>query len=419
MKIAVIGYGLEGRAAEKYWKAKGADVEIRDISLGADYLEHLNDFDIIIRSPGIRPDQLTSRGIDPLKISSSTQEVLRHSPAPIIGVTGTKGKGTTATLIAKILATAGKRVWLGGNIGRPAYDFLPEVKADDVVVLELSSFQLMDITRSPHIAVCVMIAPEHLDWHLAMNEYTEAKGNIFRFQRPGDLAVYKNDDINAAKLAGYSHGEQVGYGAEPGAVVHNGFIMIDEIEIIKTSEIALIGPHNLENICAAVTATWKLVNNNPLPIRQVIAGFTGLPHRLQLTREFNAVRYYDDSFATTPETTIAAINAFAGPKLLILGGSDKGVTYGALAQAVQDGNVIHALLIGDMAPVIAAELRAVGFEHFTEVLWAGMPALVELCRKLTEPGDVVLLSPGCASFGLFKDYKDRAQQYNAAVKALT
>lgn len=418
MKIAVIGYGLEGRAAETYYKAKGAQVEIRDISLGKDYLDNLNEFDIIVRSPGIRPDQLTSRGIDPLKISSSTHEILRHSPAPIVGVTGTKGKGTTSTLIAKILATAGKRVWLGGNIGRPAYDFLPEVKVEDVVVLELSSFQLMDVTRSPHIAVCLMIAPEHLDWHLVMDEYTEAKGNLFRFQRPGDIAVYKNDDVNAVKLASYSKGEHLPYGEEPGAVVHNGAIMIGGLEIIKTSEIALVGPHNLENICAAVTATWKLVDFNPQPIRQVIAGFTGLPHRLQLTRELDGVRYYDDSFATTPETAIAAIRSFSAPKVMILGGSDKGVTYGALAQAVQDGNVIHALLIGDMAPVLAAELRAVGYEHFTEVLWAGMPALVQLCRKLTEPGDVVLLSPGCASFGLFKDYKDRAAQFNEAVEVL-
>lgn len=418
MKVAIIGYGVEGKSAQRYWLAKGDQVTIRDVKNGPDYLDDLEAFDVVVRTPGLRPDELISRGVEPAKITSVVAETLAESPALVIGVTGTKGKGTTSTLITKILQAAGNKVWLGGNIGTPPLDFLAQVAADDIIVLELSSYQLMDLQQSPQIAVGLMLAPDHLNWHRDMDEYVEAKSSIFRYQEAGDLAIYKAGDKLSAGIAGYSAGQRVPYGASPGAQVRDGYVEIEGVRIISVAHVGLRGPHNLENICAAVTATWELAGRDARLMRTSIATFTGLEHRLETVRLLNGVTYVDDSFATTPETAMAAIHSFAEPKVIILGGSDKGASYSELALAVADGNVIHALLIGDTAAAIAAALREVGYDHFTLVTWQGMDALVQTCRQITEPGDVVLLSTACASFGLFKDYKDRAEQFARAVKAL-
>ena len=418
MNVAIIGYGVEGKSAEAYWLAKGDHVTIRDAKDGPDYLDNLDQFDLIVRTPSLRPDELTQRGIDPAKITSVVAETLAESPALIIGVTGTKGKGTTSTLIAKILQAAGNKVWLGGNIGIAPLDFLPQVSADDIIVLELSSYQLMDLRVSPQIAVCLMLAPDHLNWHRDMAEYIEAKSSIFRYQEAGDLAIYKAGDELATKISGYSSGQHLPYGSAPGAEIRDGQVVIGGVNIIAVGQVGLRGPHNLENICAAVTATWELVGHDPEPVRAAIAAFAGLEHRLEIVRMLGGVTYVDDSFATTPETAMAAIKSFTEPKVMILGGSDKGASYGELARAVASGNVIHVLLIGDTAAAIADALRDVGYDHFTLVQWQGMKALVETCRQITEPGDFVLLSTACASFGLFSNYKDRGEQFAAAVRQI-
>ncbi|HSX02084.1 MAG TPA: UDP-N-acetylmuramoyl-L-alanine--D-glutamate ligase [Candidatus Saccharimonadia bacterium] len=438
--VAIIGYGIEGQAAAKYWADEGARIIICDADAelkvpkqyaaalgpnahgpGVGYLAQLGAMDLIVRSPGTRPDAILaanprSPGLAG-RITSGTREFFAQCPAPIIGVTGTKGKGTTSTLIARILEAAGRTVWLGGNIGRPALEFLSQVREDHLVVLELSSFQLLDLEQSPEVAVCLMIAPEHLNWHTDMAEYVAAKGNIFAHQRADDLAVYKAGDARAIELAKLSAGQRLPYGAEPGAVVANGAVVIDGAKVCDVAEVALVGAHNLENVCAAVTATWELVGHDPAPIRAAITSFTGLPHRLELAGEVAGVRYYDDSFSTTPDAAIAAIKAFAEPKVIILGGSDKGANFTRLAQAVEHGGVIHALLIGETAAQLEAALRRAGFTHFTTG-FTDMPHLIETCYHITEPGDVVLLSPACASFGLFTDYKARGDQFKAAVQQL-
>jgi UDP-N-acetylmuramoylalanine--D-glutamate ligase len=389
--------------------------------LGGEYLNKLGDMDLIVRAPGIRPDAILAA--NPMfpglanRITSATREFLKHCPATVIGVTGTKGKGTTSSLIARMVEATGKRVWLGGNIGRSPLDFLAEVKPDDVVVLELSSFQLMDCRRSPQIAVCLMIAPEHLNWHTDMAEYVDAKSNLFRYQSEDGLAIFKTGDRQSAKIAKVSPGRKVGYGAAPGAEVVGDKIMIDGIAICRTDQVALPGPHNLENICAAITAVWELIDRRPEPIRAVVTSFAGLEHRLEFVAEVDGVKYYDDSFATTPETAIAAIRSFPQSKVMILGGSDKGARYDELAKVVENEGVIHTLLIGDTAPKLEAALRKAGFTHLTAGL-TDMRKMVETCYHITEPGDVVLLSPACASFGLFKNYKDRGEQFKTCVQEL-
>lgn len=435
-----MGFGVEGRSAFAYWRSAGAEITICDANpklkvpggaqtrLGPEYLTGLESFDLIVRSPGVRPPEIMAANpnLQPEKITSVTREFLAKCPSPVIGVTGTKGKGTTATLIAKILEAAGRKVWLGGNIGRPALDFLADVKPTDYAVLELSSFQLIDATQSPQTGVILMIAPDHQNWHADMREYVAAKGNLVRFQAANHMVVYNAQNRFSSDLAQLSQGRKVPYAVgqstagnrqdEAGAYIKGGQIWMDKIPICSTGEVRLLGRHNLENVCAAVAATWPVVQD-PAPIKRAIAAFTGLPHRLESVGEVGGVRYIDDSFSVVPDAAMAAIRSFAEPKVVVLGGSDKGAEFEALARTVKDSNVKACLVIGEVAPKIAAALDAAGFSDYVTGL-SDMPGVLRAAAVAAAPGDVVLLSPGCASFGLFRDYKDRGERFKAAVSAL-
>lgn len=447
MKIAILGYDVEGKASYAYFKAQGHDLTICDqnpdlevpdgasTQLGPDYLHDLDRFDLLVRTPGLKPSLILEQNPTVAeKITSATNEFFKAVPTPnIIGITGTKGKGTTSTLISRILQASGKKVFLGGNIGVPALGFLPEVTADDWVVLELSSFQLIDLKYSPHIAVCLMIVPEHLNWHKDMAEYLDAKRQLFIHQTEKDLTVYNAGNHNSIELAQSSHAQKIWYRVDTtssantpalaseslhqGSYVRNDSIYMKGVEICKTTELALLGAHNWQNVCAAIAATWDAVGHNLEVIRSVVTTFKGLEHRLELVRTLNGVRYYDDSFGTTPETAIVAIQAFKEPKVVILGGSDKGTTFDELAQVVKDGNVRHVILIGDTAPKIETALLSAGFTAYVPG-GENMTDIVDVAHRLAQPGDVVLLSTGCASFGLFQNYKDRAAKFVAAVQAL-
>lgn len=338
----------------------------------------------------------------------------------IIGVTGTKGKGTTATLIHLMLKAAGFNPHLGGNIGTSVLDLLPEAKSDDDwVVLELSSFQLFYFPYSPHISICLKIVPEHLDWHPSLEDYIEAKANIFRHQTEEDVAIYFAGNRYSEQIAGYSAGQKVPYFAPPGAQAKDeGVIVVgpDEKEVIMTEDIKLIGDHNLENVCAAVTAYYQ-ISQDLEPAQEVLSTFAGLEHRLEFVREVDGVKYYDDSFGTTPDTAVVAIRSFVEPKILILGGSDKGIPFDPLADEVAKARVKHVIAIGQTGHVIAELLRKRGFKDITEGL-TSMSQIVSKAHEVAEPGDVVLLSTACASFGMFRDYKDRGEQFKQAVLKL-
>lgn len=431
MKIAVVGYGVEGQSSVKYWLDKGADVTVcdrnTDISpepnikrkLGADYLQGLDQFDVIVRSAGIHPGEILR--VNPnvkSKITTVINEFIKVCPTRnIIGITGTKGKGTTSTLTAKMLEASGKQVFLGGNIGTSPLDFLPQITAESWVVLELSSFQLFDLQNSPHIAACLMIMPEHLNWHADETDYYNAKKQLFAYQGKEDVAIYYGPNQVSKQIASTSRGKIIPYFEAPGAVAQNGNIIINDQIICKTDELKLLGEHNWQNVCAAITIVWQITQNVET-IREVLTTFTGLPHRLEFVRELNNVRFYDDSFGTTPETAIVAIKAFEQPKVIILGGSDKGTAFTSLAQTVKEHNVRHAVLIGQTAPTIQKALQKVGFTSVSTDV-NNMQAVVKLATQNAQPGDVVLLSPACASFGMFKDYKDRAAQFRDAVLKLS
>lgn len=433
MKVAILGFADQGRAAYEYWKSDNditicdsrEDIELPsgvESQLGKNFLDNLERFELIIRgAPSIHPISIIDANSPAImgKVTTVTNEFFRVCPTKnIIGITGTKGKGTTSTLIAKILEAARKKVHLGGNIGTPPLDMLKaSIKSEDWVVLELANFQLIDIRYSPHIAVCLMVVPEHLDWHSDINEYLAAKQQLFAHQSADDLAIYYAKSRNSRLIASTSPGVKIPYMKAPGATVNDDLIIIDGQTVCHTSELKLLGRHNWQNVCAAITAVW-VITQDIEAMRSVLTSFSGLEHRLEFVLESNDVEYYDDSFGTTPETAIVAIQAFDRPKVVILGGSDKGAGFEKLAQTVKDGNVREVLTIGKTGPVIGQALLHHGFQNISEG-GRTMSEIVANASRLAQPGDVVLLSTACASFDMFENYKDRGEQFRQAVQALS
>ncbi len=430
MKIAILGFGKQGRSAYEYW-CEGNEITVCDENkelslpddvqsqLGGDYLHGLADFDLIVRSPSVHPKDIVAANSAAIleKVTTVTNEFFKVCPTKnIIGITGTKGKGTTSTLVAKMLEADGRSVHLGGNIGTPPLDMLKAgIKADDWVVLELANFQLIDLKYSPHIAVCLMVVPEHLDWHADSDEYFTSKNQLFRYQTADDYAIFYAENEVSKRIANTGAGQKIPYMETPGARVSDNNIMVDDQTVCPVNDVKLLGQHNLQNICAAVTAVWQITQNVEA-IHSVLTTFSGLEHRLELVRELDGVRYYNDSFGTAPETAIVAIQAFEEPKVIILGGSDKGADYGKLAKVVAKSNIRKVLLIGEQAGRIGKALSAAGV---TDTMPGGttIDEIVATARGQAQPGDVILFSPACASFDMFKNYQDRGDKFKAAVLA--
>lgn len=427
MKIAIAGYGAEGRSNYEYFKTRG-DVTIvderevlenvpRDVStiLGPGAFGKMRGFDLVVRTAGLAPHKIKTDS----KIWSATNEFFANCPAPIIGVTGTKGKGTTASLIASILRATGKTAHLVGNIGVPPLDELGGISPDHVVVYELSSFQLWDIEKSPHVAVVLMIEPDHLDVHPDFENYVEAKKNIVRFQTSNDVVVYRPTDSNSRMIGESSLAEKRPYGVDAFAHSKDGSFWYGDRQLFPLSSLKLPGAHNIENACAAINAVMAIFpEGDSAAIERGIGDFTGLPHRLKFVEEIDGVKYYDDSIATTPGSAIAAIQAFPEPKIMILGGSSKGADFTQVAKVAQESNVSHVVLIGAEAAVIKRAFAGtdIPLTNLGEVV--SMTEIVQTARDRAPSGSVVILSPACASFGMFKSYSDRGDQFVGAVQRL-
>lgn len=427
MKIAIAGYGVEGKANYAYWSQDPSnDITIVDESetpttslpegvptiLGPGAFEQLADFDLIIRTAGLAPHKIATNG----RVWSATNEFFAKCPAPIIGVTGSKGKGTTSSLIASILKAAGKKVWLLGNIGQPSLDALADITANDIVVYELSSFQLWDIEKSPQTAVVLFIEQEHLDIHIDMDDYVAAKGNIARFQTADDLIIYDVENHYSRDIASLSSGVRVGYPSDTTAHVKDGYFWNGEQQLCSVEKLSIKGQHNIQNAIAAIDAVWQFTQD-PAAIAEGLFAFMGLPHRLAYVASIDGVDYYDDSIATTPASAMAALRAFTVPKTIILGGSSKGSDFRELAQEMKRHDV-NALLIGDEAQRLAEAFDAADFTNYEIIPYTTMEALVGRAREKAQMGSVVLLSPAAASFGLFQNYVDRGNQFIDAVKQL-
>lgn len=433
MKVALVGFEVEGRAAYAYWAKLGAEITVCDQDpnkkvpegaerqLGDDYLKNLDRFDVVWRTAGLNPDKIIAEnpGIED-KITTTINEFLRVCPTKnVIGLTGTKGKGTTSTLITEMLRAAGKDVHLGGNIGVSPFDFLPKLTAESWVVLELSSYQLADLRTAPHTAVCLMMQADHLTWHGSMEKYVDAKRRLFVCQKSDDYAIYFAQNEMSRDVASSGPAIKVPYYAEPGAIVQDGEIRIGDQTICRTDEIKLPGKHNWQNACAAITALWQTIQT-PDAMCEVLRTFPGLPHRIELVRELDGVRYYNDSYASAPLATQVALEAVPGPKIMILGGFERNVPLDELVAAIADhADDIRTLLIwGASGNRLADELRAGDFTNFKLSDAKTMPDMVAEARTATQPGDAVVLSPGFASFDMFKNFEDRGKQFRAAVEAL-
>jgi UDP-N-acetylmuramoylalanine--D-glutamate ligase len=431
MKIAIAGYGVEGKANYEYFSKRYPDAEFTIVDegmlnaaalpghvqtlTGEGVFERLNGFDIVIRTAGLSPYKIVTDG----KVWSGTNEFFKECPAHIIGVTGSKGKGTTSSLIASILEADGHKVWLVGNIGVPALDLLDQISKDDIVVYELSSFQLWDVERSPQTAVVLFIEQEHLDVHKDMADYVGAKGNIARFQDPSDRLIYWVGNQYVDSIVDQSHSQRIPFPDKATAHIGEGDFWYGEQRLVGTDILRIRGQHNQSNALAAINAVWPLLNDTA-SIAAGLGSFTGLPHRLQYVATVHDIEFYDDSIATTPTSAIVGMQTFdaSKPIVLILGGSYKGSDFTELTQQVIARGNVTVLLIGAEADRIKDAFVLAGFDKYQVVQPQTMTAIVDEAVRRSSAGGVVLLSPAAASFGLFKNYADRGDQFIAAVKAL-
>lgn len=444
MKIALIGFGLEAKSAYDYFKSidQNNTFEIYDenpkskieLPNGVKFFGDFHNFskiqaDLIVRTPAVNPSRLPKNA----KITSVTNLFFEKCPAPIIGVTGSKGKGTVSSFIAEILRAAGLKVYLVGNIGLPALNELSEIQKDDAVIYELSSFQLWDAQKSPHIAVLNNLEVDHLDVHDGFEDYVAAKMNIAKNQTENDFFIFNAENPivlkNVENLKVQLKAElQPFQDYNLAHIKENHFLWGDEV-LFETDILKIPGEHNQKNACAAMIATFDFLREKGFEIEEIfdfwregLSKFTGLPHRLKFVREFEGVRFYDDSIATTPGSAIAALNSFEKPKILILGGSNKGADLSELIEKIAkmpEQELRKVILMGAESEKLAQKLISSRFERFINLgTKTNMQEVVKTAFENAKSGDVVILSPAHASFDMFKSYVDRGEQFVENVNLL-
>ena len=433
MNIAVLGGGVEGKALKKYFTSHGHHVQIFDNFKDEDVKNfQLSDFDQVFRSPSVRPLDKSW--------TSMTQYFFEHCKAKIIGVTGTKGKGTTCSIITSILRSImqqfewpSRTVWLVGNIGIPSIEALDHIAEDDIVVFEMSSFQLWDLEQSPHIAVVLRVEQDHLDRHYSLEDYHQAKANITKHQTSEDYCIYYRNNQTSAMIGNLSVGKKLTYPIPESAQL---------TELLDC--LSIPGAHNRENAEAAILAVASFLNlsltdlltnsNLVAAIKAGLTNFTGLPHRLQFIRELNNVRYYDDNYSSAFPATDVALKTFENdPTILIAGGKDRGLDLTDFkARLFNAKNLRHVILIGENKTRLAADedpqkfILADSLESAVNIAQSLAEKIVEdtrsnydLCLPVTVPlSPVVLMSPGSASFDMFKNFEDRGQQYQNLINHL-
>lgn len=393
------------------------------LQLGEGYLDDL-DQDVIFRTPGLRPDvpALEAARARGAEITSEMEVFFRVCPCKIIAVTGSDGKTTTTTIISELLKAAGYHVYVGGNIGKPLLPDAAGMEPEDVAVLELSSFQLMTMKQSPHIAVVTNVTPNHLDVHKSMSEYIAAKENVFRYQNRDDIAVFNYDNEITRAFAQTDPGRSIFFSRqeelEQGVYVKNGSIWSGSREVLPVSDILIPGTHNVENYMAAIAAVEQMVSDDV--IRKVARTFGGVEHRIELVRTLRDVRYYNDSIASSPTRTIAGLRSFDQKVILIAGGYDKKIPFDELGEEIVK-RVKVLILTGATAPAIRAAVEnANGYDGTApEIMEFGdFERAVLAAHQAAQAGDVVMLSPACASFDKFKNFMVRGETFKKIIHGL-
>jgi len=448
-KVAIIGLGVSNIPLIDYMYDKKAKVTVFDdreedkipkeiinkikeykfeTSFGKNNLSKLKGFDIIFRSPSCMPTkpELEKEAKNGAIVTTEIEMLMEMCPAKIIGVTGSDGKTTTTSLIYEILKKAGYNTYLGGNIGTPLFTKLEEMKPEDIVVLELSSFQLMGMKISPHIGVITNITPNHLNIHKDYEEYIDAKKNIFKYQNENDIVILNYDNEitrNAAKEAMskvvfFSHKEKL----------ENGFIVDEKIikecednirkHIIDTKDIILRGEHNFENVATALAATKTLVSQD-IAVK-AIKEFKPVEHRLEFVRELDRVKWYNDSVSSSPTRTIAGLSSFDEEIILIAGGYDKNLDYTPIAKPIVE-KVKKLILIGQTSNKIYECVKSEAEKQNVKIdiyMCSSLKETVTLAKRIAKPSQVVLFSPASASFDMFKNFADRGEQFKKLVNEL-
>ncbi len=437
-KITVLGIGVSNLPLIEFLAKNGACVTACDkrsaeelisemerlstydisYSLGEGYLEGI-DADIIFKTPGMRFDipQLVSAREKGSVVTSEMEVFFDLCGAKIIAVTGSDGKTTTTTLIAEMLKKQGYTVWVGGNIGKPLLSEVESIKEDDMVVLELSSFQLHTMKASPNVAVVTNLSPNHLDMHKDMDEYIDAKKNIFKHQTDSDRLVlnfdneitkgFETESTNAAVF--FSRKNEV----KDGVYLKDGTVYYKDEAVLDISEIKIPGMHNVENYMAAIGALWGIVSVDT--IRDIAQGFGGVEHRIEFVREKDGVRYYNDSIASSPTRTAAGLCSFDKKVILIAGGYDKHIPFDDFGKDIKE-HVKKLVLLGVTAPKIKAAAERAGMSDI--IMCQSMDEAVKTAADVAKNGDIVLLSPACASFDMFKNFAVRGECFKKLVNEL-
>ena len=435
-KIAVLGLGVSTRPLVRLLLKYGCqvigcdrtpreklDAQVLELEklgcslrLGENYLDGV-EAEIVFRTPGMHPanpaiERLRAAGA---QITSEMEIFFEVCPCTILAVTGSDGKTTTTTLISEMLKAQGKTVWLGGNIGTPLLNCVPHISPNDYAVVELSSFQLMDMERSPHIAVITNLSPNHLDVHKDMEEYVEAKKNIYRFQSADDVLVINADNGLTNTCQGLGETRSFSRQGKGDVCVEDGVICRNGAKILDTKDILLPGVHNIENYMAAIAAVEGLVSDDN--IRKVATTFGGVEHRIELVRIKDGVRYYNDSIASSPSRTIAGLRSFSQKVILIAGGYDKNIPYDVLGPEICE-HVKLLVLGGATGPKIREAVEKCNGEKPQIADCPDLETAVNAAVQAAEDGDVVLLSPASAAFDQFKNFMVRGAFFKKMIMEL-
>ena len=455
-KVIVIGAARQGLAISRFLSNRGAQVILTDnrpaaelafanasladlpveFAFGGHPDSLLEGADLVCVSGGVplTIPFLTAARNQGVQLSNDSQIFLEECPAPVIGITGSAGKSTTTALVGLMaqkhfeVKNSKHRAWVGGNIGNPLIEDLDKMDEDDLAVMELSSFQLELMSTSPQVAAVLNITPNHLDRHGSMQAYIEAKSRILRFQHQGDVAILNRDDQGSWDLLDQARTDVISFGMkapgrrENGTFIENNQIMLqigkDKLKMLPIDWINLRGEHNLYNVLAACAIAAGATISLP-GIQLAVETFDGVPHRLELVRDLNGVRWYDDSIATAPERTIAAINSFDEPIVLLLGGRDKNLPWDKLAQLIRR-RVSRVVIFGEAGDLIAEAIgpKKPGQAMRSVVRCATLQEAIKTAHNQAEAGDVVLLSPGGTSYDEFKDFEERGQAFREWVNQL-
>ena len=449
--VAIMGMGVSNTPLIKYLMDLDANITVFDkkseeeldkslieeyaiqgvkFSLGENYLKNLVGYDIIFRSPSMRPDiPELEKELDRGAILTSEIEMLIDlCPGKIIGITGSDGKTTTTTLIYKMLEAAGYHCYLGGNIGIPLFAKIDEMRSEDIIVLELSSFQMMTLKKSPQIAVVTNVSPNHLDIHKSYEEYIEAKKNIFKYQDKDGIVVLNYDNDITRDFSLEAKGEVRYFSTrvklDDGVILDNNMIKISEDkirkQIINVDDILLLGAHNIENACTAIAAVKDLVK--PEDIVSVLTTFKGVEHRNEFVRLLNGVKWYNDSIGSSPTRTIAGLVSFKNKVILIAGGYDKHLDYTDMGRYIVD-HVKTLVLLGQTKEKIkTATLQEIerrgGNIDLPIIECTSLEEAVNKAYEIASEGDTVFFSPASASFDMFKNFEERGNKYKELVHSI-